>query len=126
MKITKRHYGWIEDQEIIEYQLFNNQGAIFKCLNYGAIVTAILVPNQNGYFENVVLGFDTLSDYIAYPAYFGALVGRVAGRIKKGQWLNHQLTINGYSCTSTNPTVTASKNFSKSKICHVKAAVCVY
>lgn len=94
MEITKRHYGWIKEQEVMEYQLVNDQGAIFKCLNYGAIVTTILVPDQNGFLENVVLGFETLSDYIDYPAYFGALVGRVAGRIKKGQWLNHQLTLN--------------------------------
>ncbi|SEK61093.1 aldose 1-epimerase [Carnobacterium iners] len=94
MKLIKRHYGWIEDQEIIEYHLVNNQGAVFKCLNYGAIVTAILVPDKNRSLENVVLGFDRLSDYLAYPSYFGALIGRVAGRIRKGQWLDHQLTLN--------------------------------
>lgn len=94
MEITERHYGWLADQEVIEYQLVNDQGAVFKCLNYGAIVTTILVPNRDGHLENVVLGFETLSDYITHSAYFGALVGRVAGRIKKGQWLNHQLTSN--------------------------------
>ena len=94
VEITKRHYGWIGKQEVIEYQLVNSQGAIFSCLNYGAVVNAILVPDQNGSFENVVLGFEKLADYIAHPAYFGALVGRVAGRIRKGQWLNHQLTLN--------------------------------
>lgn len=109
MKITKRHYGWIEDQEVIEYQLVNDQGAIFKCLNYGAIVTAISVPDQKGCLENVVLGFETLSDYITYPAYFGAIVGRVAGRIKKGQWLTHQLTLN----ENTNHIHGGESNFSQ-------------
>jgi len=94
VKLTKRHYGWVEEKEVIEYQLVNDQGAIFQCLNYGAVVNAILVPDHDGCLENVVLGFDKLSDYMAHPAYFGALVGRVAGRIRKGQWLNHQLTLN--------------------------------
>lgn len=94
MELTKRHYGWIDNQEVVEYHLSNSQGAVFKCLNYGAIVSGILVPDKYGHLENVVLGFDTLADYIDYPAYFGAIVGRVAGRIKRGQWLDCKLTLN--------------------------------
>ncbi|MGB3161129.1 aldose epimerase family protein [Carnobacterium sp.] len=94
MELTKRHYGWIDNQEVVEYHLSNSQGAVFKCLNYGAIVSGILVPDKDGHVENVVLGFDTLADYMDYPAYFGAIVGRVAGRIKRGQWLDYKLTLN--------------------------------
>lgn len=53
--------------------------------NYGATVTKLLVPNQNG-FSDVVLGFDRVEDYeksydLPSAPYFGTLVGRVAGRI---------------------------------------------
>lgn len=94
MKFTKRRFGWIADQEITEYQLTTTQGAVFKCLDYGAIVSSIEVPDKNGNCENVVLGFDTLEEYIEDSPYFGALVGRVAGRIKNGIWDTHKLTQN--------------------------------
>ncbi|SIO24421.1 aldose 1-epimerase [Carnobacterium alterfunditum] len=94
MKFTKKRFGWIADQEITEYQLTTTQGAVFKCLNYGAIVSGIEVPDKNGNCENVVLGFDTLEEYIEDSPYFGALVGRVAGRIKNGTWETYKLTQN--------------------------------
>lgn len=94
MKFTKKRFGWIADQEVTEYQLTTTQGAVFKCLNYGAIVSGIEVPDKNGNCENVVLGFDTLEEYIEDSPYFGALVGRVAGRIKNGTWETSKLTQN--------------------------------
>ena len=94
MEFTKRRFGWVGDQEVIEYQLMTTKGAIFRCIDYGAVVTSIEVPDRNGKYENVVLGFDTLEEYIQDSPYFGALVGRVAGRIKNGAWGTHQLTQN--------------------------------
>lgn len=94
MKFTKRRFGWIGNQEVTEYQLITDNGAVFRCIDYGAVVTGIEVPDRNGNYENVVLGFDTLEEYIQDSPYFGALVGRVAGRIKNGVWGAHQLTQN--------------------------------
>ena len=51
-------------------------------LNYGGIIQKLLVPNQYGQIENVVLGYENYKDYETDPYYFGALIGRVAGRIK--------------------------------------------
>mgnify|MGYP002780187948 CR=1 FL=1 len=60
-------------------------------ITFGAIITSLRVPSHNGILD-IVLGFDTLDDYIAAhglpaPPYFGALVGRYAGRISGGQFM---------------------------------------
>src|SRR5699024_1564360 len=67
-----------------EFTLANNRGMQVSFLNYGGIITEILVPDTNGTFENVVLGFEDYPDYAVNPAYFGTIIGRVAGRIKGG------------------------------------------
>mgnify|MGYP003526662847 CR=1 FL=1 len=90
----KRHYGWHEGQEVFEYVLTNDQQAVFRCINYGAVVTKIEVPDQLGKIENVVLGFNQFEDYVTDSPYFGAFVGRVAGRIADGAWSDYQLTKN--------------------------------
>lgn len=90
----KQHYGWYEEQEVFEYVLTNDQHAVFRCIDYGAVVTGIEVPDQFGKIENVVLGFNQFEDYVKDSPYFGAFVGRVAGRIADGTWSDYQLTKN--------------------------------
>ncbi|PSL40092.1 aldose 1-epimerase [Planomicrobium soli] len=65
-----------------EYTLTNNQKMSVSILNFGGIITSILVPDREGDFENVVLGYKNYEDYQQNPNYFGALIGRVAGRIQ--------------------------------------------
>src|SRR5436309_6753728 len=54
--------------------------------NYGGNITAIKVPDRNGTIEDVVLGHDTLEGYLNRSRYFGALIGRYANRIARGQF----------------------------------------
>jgi len=56
------------------------------CINYSCIITEIIVPDKEGHFENVVLGYDTLQEYLNDTTYLGAVVGRVGGRIKDAQF----------------------------------------
>ncbi|MBM4380520.1 MAG: galactose mutarotase [Deltaproteobacteria bacterium] len=53
--------------------------------NYGAIVTAVRVPDRQGRLGNVVLGHDRLAPYLLDDAYLGAVVGRSANRIARGR-----------------------------------------
>ena len=48
------------------------------------------MPDRNGKFDDIVLGFDNLNDYLKATAYFGALIGRYGNRIGKGRF-----TLNG-------------------------------
>ena len=64
------------------YKLTNDNGMRVSLLDFGGIITEILVPNRNGVLENVVLGYKNISDYEQNLNFFGAIIGRVAGRIQ--------------------------------------------
>ncbi len=68
------------------YTLKNTAGMTVKITNYGAIITSISVPDRNGGFADVALGYNRVSDYInaVDKPYFGAIVGRYGNRIAKG------------------------------------------
>lgn len=65
-----------------EYTLNNDHGMSVSILNYGGIITKIMVPDQNGKTENVVLSYEDYADYEENSNFLGALVGPVAGRIE--------------------------------------------
>ncbi len=94
-----RSFGMLDGQEVQEFTLKNPNGMEIKLISYGATLTEVHVPDKNGKFADVVLGFDTLAGYTsdANP-YFGCTVGRVANRTAKGQFtLNgktYQLAVN--------------------------------
>lgn len=69
-----------------EFTLINDQDMSVSVLNYGGIITQIMTPDRNGKLENVVLGYLDYKNYEADPNYFGALVGRVAGRIQNASF----------------------------------------
>nr|WP_263324599.1 aldose epimerase family protein [Neobacillus sp. Marseille-Q6967] len=76
----------IETKEVLnkwaEYTLTNDRGMSVSVLNFGGIITKMMVPDANGNLENVVLGYKNYQDYETNPNYFGAIIGRVAGRIQ--------------------------------------------
>ncbi|MFC4801266.1 aldose epimerase family protein [Neobacillus sp. GCM10023253] len=86
MKVVKEEFGRLLDQPISAYTLKNDNGIEITCLDYGCIISAIKAPDRNGHIENIVLGFDQLDDYLKWSPYFGAVIGRVAGRIKGAQF----------------------------------------
>jgi len=80
------------------YTIRNERGAKVKITNYGGIVTSIKVPDRHGQLGEVVLGFDSLREYLgAHPCY-GATIGRYANRIAKARFLlsgrEHRLAAN--------------------------------
>jgi aldose 1-epimerase len=68
------------------YTLSNANGVQVAISDYGGIVTRLLVPGRDGNLEDVVLGYDSLSDYLRASPYFGAIVGRYGNRIAKGRF----------------------------------------
>lgn len=90
MTVTKKVFGTGPDgEEVYLYTLRNNHDVEVSITNYGGAITSILVPDRNGVFGDVVLGYDTLDDYMKNPRYLGAVIGRFANRIAGGKfWLN--------------------------------------
>jgi len=74
------------DAMINFYTLTNSHGVEVSITNYGGTVTSIKVPDRNGVFGDVVLGYDTIEEYMQNPRYLGALIGRHANRIAGGKF----------------------------------------
>jgi aldose 1-epimerase len=95
-----------ELEGVSRYTLANDNQMVVKIFNYGGIIQSISFPDRDARPANVVLGFASLADYLTYnPAphpgqargagvYFGALIGRYANRIARGE-----LTIAGRRIT---------------------------
>lgn len=88
MKLEKHSFGITADQIPVSlYTLTNDHGMEVQITNYGGIVVAWKAPDREGNWEDVVLGFETLDDYIQNNSpYLGALVGRYANRIAYGRF----------------------------------------
>jgi aldose 1-epimerase len=80
--IVKAGYGQVDGKPVDIYTLTNTKGAFAKITNYGAIITELHMPDKTGKLGDIVLGFDNVGDYVKKSPFFGAIVGRVANRIK--------------------------------------------
>jgi len=82
MQVKQENFGEVDGNPVYAFTMKNQRGVEITCINYGCIITEIIVPDKEGNFENVVLGYDTLQEYVNDTTYLGAIVGRVGGRIK--------------------------------------------
>eukprot|EP00043_Microstomoeca_roanoka_P010173 m.96859 g.96859 ORF g.96859 m.96859 type:complete len:346 (-) comp14809_c0_seq3:221-1258(-) len=81
VSVSQSVYGHVNGQEVLKFTLDNGDVEI-DIITYGGIISSLRVPDNKGNKENIVLGFDTLQDYVEKNApYFGAIIGRVANRI---------------------------------------------
>lgn len=81
--ITKRPFGALEDGTAVSlWELTNERGLIAQVLDYGVTIRSVLVPDKRGKLVDVVLGYDTLKEYVRDGCYLGTTVGRCANRIK--------------------------------------------
>jgi len=76
-----------EAKQIKLYTLKNANGMEVSITNFGGRIVSIMVPDKDGNFQDVVLGFDKAEDYFPYnnTTDFGAAIGRYANRINQGQ-----------------------------------------
>ncbi len=69
------------------HTLKNSAGMEVRVADYGATILSIRVPDREGQLDDVVLGYDTVEEYMAgNPHYFGAVIGRYANRIARGRF----------------------------------------
>ena len=85
--ITQSDFGTSPDGKPVElYTLANSKGMTATIMTYGGIVTSLKVPDKDGNFGDVVLGYDNLDSYVKSSPYFGALIGRYGNRIAAGKF----------------------------------------
>jgi len=83
----KKPFGKTPDGQPIDlYVLTNKNGVEAAITNYGGAVVSLKVPDRNGKFADVVLGYDSLDGYVNDKSYFGAIVGRYGNRIGHAQF----------------------------------------
>lgn len=71
----------IDDKDIALITISNRNNIRLKLMNYGAAIIELHAPDREGSFENIVLSYEDIRDYINNIPYFGAVIGRTAGRI---------------------------------------------
>jgi aldose 1-epimerase len=97
--VSQAPFGTLPDgREAALFELRNGRGMTVCVSDYGGVVQSICVPDRDGQFGDVVLGFPTLDGYLGDKGYFGALIGRYANRIREGRFTldgrEYQLPIN--------------------------------
>lgn len=76
--ITRERFGRLPDgREVERFALRNRGGMEVQVLTYGAVISRVRMPDG----RNVVLGYDTLEEYVRDRYYLGAVAGRYANRI---------------------------------------------
>lgn len=101
MSISQKCFGKTGDgQAVTLYTMTNKVGASVSVMDYGAILTSIIVPDKDGKLADVALGFDCLEKYLDKHGSMGDTVGRYGNRIGKGRFtldgVTYQLALNDH------------------------------
>ena len=89
--LTVKDFGTLENgQKIQHFTLDSGNGCQVGISEYGAIITSVKYPDNQGISDEVSFGFDNLADYVNSQGSFGTTVGRYANRIGGAQF-----TLNG-------------------------------
>ena len=83
--MSARGFGEIDGAPVREITIASRAGATAKILTWGAVLRDLIVPTPRGP-RGVVLGLNTIEDYLAHSPYFGAVPGRYANRIANGRF----------------------------------------
>ena len=99
MKVECQGWGETPDGRGVQlYSVVNGHGAEAQITNYGGILVSLSMPDKDGRLDDVVLGYDSLSEYVDDLSYLGCIVGRYANRIAGGRFtlngVEHVLTAN--------------------------------
>src|SRR5713226_7918677 len=84
----KKAFGKTPDGQPVDlYVLTNKSGAEVSITNYGGAVVSIKVPDRNGKFADVVLGYNNVDGYVNDKSHFGGIIGRFGNRIAHAQFV---------------------------------------
>jgi aldose 1-epimerase len=85
--VKRAPLGQMADGTVVEsFTLCNAHGIEVRAITYGGIIVSLRVPDRAGRFDDIVLGYDNLANYLRQSSYFGAIIGRYGNRIAKGRF----------------------------------------
>ena len=80
--VTREPFGTTPAGDTVELFTLSSAGGLeVRATTYGGIIVSLLAPDRQGHVSDVVLGFDSLDEYLRGSGYVGAIVGRFANRI---------------------------------------------
>ena len=82
---TSNFESEIDGKQTHLFVLKNATGMEVCITNYGGRIVSVMVPDKEGNLQDVVLGFDSIADYVNIPNNFGATIGRYGNRIANGK-----------------------------------------
>ena len=86
-RVTRAAYGTLPTGEQVHaFTMRNARGIEMRVLDFGGIITSLRTPDRAGNAGDIVLGMDDLAGYVKSSPYFGAITGRYANRIAKGEF----------------------------------------
>jgi aldose 1-epimerase len=86
MAITREDWGISDNKKVNLFTLTNKNNMTVKIIDYGGIITEIIIPDKNGKLIDIALGFDKLDNYLKAHPYLGATIGRFGNRIANGRF----------------------------------------
>ena len=84
MRCNQSIIGVLDNENIIAYNVKFENNFEVEIINLGGVITKIITPDKDNNFENIVLGYENINDYIENQYYYGAIIGRTSGRICEG------------------------------------------
>ena len=83
--VTKAAFGQTPEGQSVEVITLANETLVARVITYGAKLISAKAPDRAGRMEDVVLGYDTLLEWLAdTKTHFGAVVGRYGNRLAQG------------------------------------------
>ena len=83
MSIHKEIFGYVNNQTIYKY-IVKQKDLELHVLSYGGIIQSLIYKGVD-----VVLGRDTMEEYLNNKGYFGALIGRNCNRLENAEIVVH-------------------------------------
>ena len=84
--ISKQPFGQTPEGTAVDLYWLGNGKLEVGIMTYGGIIVSLRTPDRNGKLDDVVLGCNSVEEYVAQTAHFGGTIGRYANRIAHGSF----------------------------------------
>jgi aldose 1-epimerase len=85
-RVTKQAFGHAPDGTAVDLYSLADGKVEVRIMTYGGIVVSLRTPDRKGKLDDVVLGCNSVEEYVAQTAHFGGIIGRYANRIAHGSF----------------------------------------
>ncbi len=84
--VSKKPFGHMPDGTGVDLYSLSDGTIEVGIITYGGTVVSLRTPDRKGKLDDIVLGCDTVEQYMAQTAHFGGTIGRYANRIAHGSF----------------------------------------